>query len=531
MHIRKIVLADDEGTQCRILSSIIQKITPGTQIELCANGKEAWEKIQTGDTELLITDIRMPVMDGMELIRLVSAAFPNVIIILISAFQEFEYAKNAISCGVSEYLVKPFRIDDVRRILEKAAEQIRAKREENEKNSLYETMLLKACQDSQQKQLIDLMRGRKLTDRPDGHLCTTLQHPGLIAVVCWKNRSLILPPPTGISFFMQERLMEFISDLFENALFVPLENHPDSALQQLALLLPGIEMNTFHLLSAKLVRKCTAEGIVFWMGVSEPQVDLYSSLHVALTQAEEVALFRFYSPKEPMIFSYSELNGTLDLPTDSLSGFEKELREATLVCNTEKLTQQLALLKKEIQALPNKHPRKVRHRVSSMIVSILKDLDGMISAKEYDEILNNAYYQFNLCDSCDNLISLSHTLLEKAAAYFIQESGQYDAVEDIISYIKKHFTEELSLQQLADRVHFSANYLSTQIKRKTGMAYAGYIGWLRTEMACKLLTETDYRVMEIATRCGYRDSSYFNRIFCRKYGLTPEQYRKAHKKC
>lgn len=183
MYIHKIVLADDEGTQRRVLSAIIQKLTPQTQIELCTNGKEAWEKVQEGDTELLITDIRMPVMDGMELIRLVSEAFPKTKIVLISAYQEFEYAKNAITCGVSEYLLKPFRVDDVKKILEKLEAQIRAQRNEGRHNSRYENLLIKAGRDSGLKQLIDIMCYKKSFDAPDAKLLSALCHPDRKSVV------------------------------------------------------------------------------------------------------------------------------------------------------------------------------------------------------------------------------------------------------------------------------------------------------------------------------------------------------------
>lgn len=166
-----------------------------------------------------------------------------------------------------------------------------------------------------------------------------------------------------------------------------------------------------------------------------------------------------------------------------------------------------------------------------MIVSIVRDLDGMITQQAYDELLNEAYHLYGGCSTFEQLFSISLELLKRSCAYFTQESGQYDAVEDIIAYVKKHYTEDISLSMLADRVHFSANYLSMQIKKKTGMSYVSYLTLLRTERACKLLVETDRKVADIGTECGYRDSSYFNRIFCRKFGLSPEQYRKVHKKC
>lgn len=528
MYIRKIVLADDEGTQRKVLSAIIQKLAPQTQIELCTNGKEAWEKVQAGDTELLITDIRMPVMDGMELIRLVSEAFPQIKIVLISAYQEFEYAKNAISCGVSEYLIKPFRVDEVKKLLEKLEAQIRAQRDGDRHNSRYERLLVKAEKDAAQRQLIDMMCYKKHPEKPDPQLLAALSHAGLAAVLRWKIRTLSIP--AGISTASQENLLARTELLFPDGVLVPLENRQDTNERRVALLIPKTDLESCQRRLMQLIRQCSREGIVFWTGLSACHPDLFAALSAALQQAEEMLLFGFYYPREAMLFCYPDFCDVLTLPMDSIAGFEKDIRQAVHTENREALTARLSSLKKSLMTPPFKYPSGVRHRISSMVVSILKDLDGMISVKEYDEILNDAYYRYNLCDSCEELFEISLTLLERAMAYFTQESGQYDAVEDIIAYIKKHFTEEISLQQLADRVHFSTNYLSAQIKKKTGMSYVSYLTWLRTEMACKLLMETDLRVMEVAARCGYKDSSYFNRIFCRKYGISPEQYRKAHKK-
>ena len=140
MYIRKIVLADDEGTQLKILSSLIHKLTPQTELVLCSDGYAAWEAVQAGDTELLITDIRMPSMDGIELIRQVSEAYPMTAIVLISAWQEFDYAQSAIACGVSEYLVKPFRVEDIRKLLSKMETKISSMQKEQERSLGYEAL-------------------------------------------------------------------------------------------------------------------------------------------------------------------------------------------------------------------------------------------------------------------------------------------------------------------------------------------------------------------------------------------------------
>lgn len=189
MNIRKIIIADDESIQRNVLSSVVRKIVPPlTEIEICVNGKEAFEKISKGGTDLLITDIRMPVMDGMELISLVARDFPQIKIILISAYQEFEYAKSAISCGVSEYLVKPFRIEEVRRLLQKMDEEIGEQRQTTETQNQYENLLHQFEKDNQQKALAALLNGQKPPEELQAFNTNALNHPGITILIRWNIR-------------------------------------------------------------------------------------------------------------------------------------------------------------------------------------------------------------------------------------------------------------------------------------------------------------------------------------------------------
>lgn len=536
MSIQNIVLADDEAIQRNVLSNIIQKISPRTNIVLCRNGKEAWEAIRHGDADLLITDIRMPVMDGMELIRLVSSSYPQIKIILISAYQEFEYAKTAISCGISEYLIKPFRIDDIRKLLLKMDEEISRQKDAIRKTLLYESMLESSRKDAQLKLLSAMLDGRKITAPPDESLTALIRSPGMAAVIRWKIRSAALTADNfnssrSLSSSQQERLLFRLKQLFSNGIFVPLAKGMDPCECRLALLIPSFSQEEVRHLFHNLTSECSFDRILFWAGISDYQENLQNSLVSARQQAEEMLAFGFYHPESSCIYYYADMNHVLQLPMISLSGFEGSIREAVHTGDLELLKKKLAVLKSELEKAPRRHPVKVRYRISSMIVSIVKELDGMISPEEYDKILNDSYLRYGSCDTFNGLFEISFLILEYASAYFTQESGQYDTVADVITFIKKHFTEDISLQQLADKVHFSANYLSMQIKKRTGMSYVSYLTALRTETACKMLTETDSRIADIASACGYRDSSYFNRIFSRKYGMSPEQYRKAHKKC
>lgn len=155
----------------------------------------------------------------------------------------------------------------------------------------------------------------------------------------------------------------------------------------------------------------------------------------------------------------------------------------------------------------------------------------MIPPEEYDRLLNNAYQRFAECDSMQSLFQIAQELLEKSAFCFAQSRENHDVIENVIAYIHAHLQEDISVQSLADQFHFHPNYLSAQLKERTGESCVNYILSLRMRKARRMLVETDLRVVEIAGECGFRDSSYFNRAFRKKYELSPEQYRKVHKTC
>ncbi len=176
------------------------------------------------------------------------------------------------------------------------------------------------------------------------------------------------------------------------------------------------------------------------------------------------------------------------------------------------------------------YPNKIKHRVSSVIVLILKELENEILQVQYDQLLNQSYQMYAECDSFDRLFEISKQLLGQAIMYSRQKVNQTDVLEECIAYIKAHLDSDLSLQKVADYIHFHPNYLSGKLKEKVGLPYSVYVLKLRMELASRLLMDTNDKIQDIAVSCGFHDSNYFNRMFRREFNISPEQYRKAHKK-
>ena len=424
MYIRKIVLADDEGTQLKILSSLIHKLTPQTELVLCSDGYAAWEAVQAGDTELLITDIRMPSMDGIELIRQVSEAYPMTAIVLISAWQEFDYAQSAIACGVSEYLVKPFRVEDIRKLLSKMETKISSMQKEQERSLGYEALLEQHLRESRQSLLLSLMYGRPCGETtfesPLLHsLSASLSSPGVMAVLRWEVRpgSSSASSPFALSRPRMETLTEYIHRLFPTDFLVPLDNSLSSSERRLALLLPGFSLAGCISSFERLISLCRAEDIVFQAGLSKEHPDLFAALNTALCQAEEALSFSFYFP-----------------------GFEKNIRRAVHTGNCEEIQRSLSLLEKELSQEPFKAPARVKHGVSSLAVSVLaiQNNDEETSALIVDlsEMLQYTFRSFAektlLCDEIGWVSNYLHIMSKRYDNLFCTRMDIDENLEDAL---------------------------------------------------------------------------------------------------
>ena len=445
MYIRKIVLADDEGTQLKILSSLIHKLTPQTELVLCSDGYAAWEAVQAGDTELLITDIRMPSMDGIELIRQVSEAYPMTAIVLISAWQEFDYAQSAIACGVSEYLVKPFRVEDIRKLLSKMETKISSMQKEQERSLGYEALLEQHIRESRQSLLLSLMYGRPCGETtfesPLLHsLSASLSSPGVMAVLRWGVRpgSSSASSPFALSRPRMETLTEYIHRLFHTDFLVPLDNSLSSSERRLALLLPGFSLAGCISSFERLISLCRAEDIVFQAGLSKEHPDLFAALNTALCQAEEALSFSFYFPGKTTLFDCHKPDSAPAM--FSLSGFEKNIRRAVHTGSCEEIQRSLSLLEKELSQEPFKAPARVKHGVSSLAVSVLaiQNNDEETSALIVDlsEMLQYTFRSFAektlLCDEIGWVSNYLHIMSKRYDNLFCTRMDIDENLEDAL---------------------------------------------------------------------------------------------------
>ena len=324
MAINSIVLADDESIQRDTLSTIIQRYV-SANIRLCSNGRDALSLIEEELPDLLITDIRMPVMDGMELIKEVSSRYPSLKTVLISAYSEFSYAKTAITCGVSEYLLKPFRPEEIRKLLEKLDAEISAAQAQ----SLWDRLQKKAATNQQLMALSASLYGLPLPTGKETDLSALVPPRGHLLLFRWKSRQnhgVVKSPAPGnvLTDRQQEQLLIQLCQNFPEGIFLPLRKGLDSSECRLLVLLPESRSEEELLKSLSSFQR----NFIYWTVVASYFIEEMASLKEIFQQANQLLSYSFYYPESSQTFSLDPEILAAVPSMLSLHAYEKTLQEA-----------------------------------------------------------------------------------------------------------------------------------------------------------------------------------------------------------
>lgn len=521
-----VFIADDEHI---VLEGIRKKIdAEGSAFSLAGeatDGEIAFSMIQELKPDILITDIKMPFMDGLELSRLLKKIQPWIKIIILSGHDEFEYAKEAISIGVEDYILKPFTSDELKKSLEKVAHNIdKAKQEEKDitklkaelessailvKNKFLTDLVLGSCDTStifQSAKELDinlLSRYYKLAvsdlrDGKEGDKEKSLDETKSALL------NLAKSSPQVISFFISPtRFVSIIKGSDKDELeeysynFAEAVSHIVS-LQQSYIVITALSATVEH---SSLIAKSYRDVV-----------------HV-LEQS------RFYNKSR--IVSADDIASSSDgiLSLQENDPLVERLKYAQKSEISAIISQYLELLKDNSDSF---------HVIASylfvdvvMAVSKLaENLGGNIKTL-MPEILTHSFVE-NAVQNPDIFEEETRKILETILTFRDSRiQGRYgDVILKAKDYIQSNFkSQDTCLRVVAEAVNFSPNHFSTIFSQECGTTFIEYLTNVRIDEAKRLLRNTDMKGADIAYECGFSDPHYFSFIFKKTTGLSPREYK------
>lgn len=531
----RVFLVEDES----IIRETLRDTVPWEQcgytfVGEAGDGEIALPMIRQTKPDVLITDIRMPFMDGLALSKLVLSEFPKVKVIIISGYDDFEYARQAIDIGVEQYLLKPITKNNLLDVLE----NVRKKIESEQKQNSYLVQFHMETQEYEQyarRRFLERVVAGRLSVQQIYEEAAKLDLD--LRAQCYTIALFSLQETSGVTEGYSEPSARVRDALLEHFLKYP------------EYILFRWNLNTYAVLikgdSSRIqdyIRRCTdavrsqyetlAPKQNWYVAVGTPTQRL-STLPACFEEVSRLWACRHIVPEQHIL-----MPGTVDFltKTDSNSGLEQ--LDAAKVNPAILLGVMNGASVEEIPSFVDEYALSVSEALESKLFCQYLMLSIRFTAAEFVSSLGQSQKEFLDSVSCLDMVNQNVTETELKfymrevliAAVNLRERASSSQCQGLLSqavrFIDEHFTEDnLSLNRVAQQVNISPNYLSAVFSQEKGKTLTEYVTERRMERAKELLRTTDKRSGEVAFEVGYRDPHYFSFIFKKTQGCTPRDYR------
>ncbi len=497
----KVLIVDDECMMRQGIRHMIEWEKEGyLLVGEAANGEEGLLMIEEHQPDIVLADIVMPVLDGMEFAVIVKKRFPKVKLIMLSSYDDFEYVKKTLLNGACDYILKPsLNSEELLDMLGRAAGTIPGMQLEKKKET------------SINEKLIRYLNGYE-TDLKDGDFSQRFPYTNC--------RLLLSKDSIGQTGRLEDGmgLVRFIEDYWKGQTDFEIEVLLAGGDVCVMILNYRVRDEEHMLAQAKqCVHKlnCYRPGSFWIYGTLFHGME---GLKNSYQRGCDLFDLKFYYKGTPFLcaaqarrcrkaerFSYEQYTELL-----KYRSFKEALKQleayVTYMCNC---TAEEYLLK---------------NTAKNLIYNFLLEkekADGEMSANKSD-----FFRKIDHCRYVQDFKKQMEIMIEDLDRECDRKSYADSRLNEIKQYIEQNYAQELELKQVAKKFNYNYNYLSTYFNKKTGRSFSEYLNRICIEKACELLKSTSCTIAQVSERTGYSDPSYFSRIFKNQTGKTPAQWKR-----
>ena len=532
----KIILVDDEE---EIRQGMIKRIDweglGFTVVGEAENGIEALDIIDKTSPDIVITDIRMPFMDGIKLSENIKFRFPTTKVVIISGFDAFEYAQTAIELGVLRYILKPINSKEMSELLTEMKVTLDEERhskndiqalKQNYKKSLpilKERFLNHWLEDYVDMDIIeesiDTFELQSLTNelavaviRPDDQPkkdadITLIKNKVLLNVAIFNIcEEIVKENNLGIIFMRTNEIVILISlgegelPKTSNRISIGLEQIRTSIEKYLSVTVTigvGNACHNLSILYKSYASALSALDYTIMLGNNKiiylDDIEPSGREELKLDEVDERALLMAIKLGSP-----EDIKKTIDMLTGRIDGMQLYLKDYQLY-----------------------------------IIDILSIILNFVTSMELDWDLvwdkkDNFLLEINKLKTKERINAWLFDICIKISNELAQtrNHNKNDLIEKAKDYIHQHYSDEdLNAEKLCDILHISTNYFSSLFKKETGLTFTTYLTQIRIDQAKKLLRNTDLKTFDIGNQVGYSQGHYFSYVFKKNTGVSPTEYR------
>ena len=535
-----ILIVDDEQLIRQGLRARIEYLGIDVdEIFEAENGLMALRLQEEHPIDVVITDIRMPDMDGLELIQEMQKKNNQIKFVVLSGYAEFSYAETAIRLGVKAYLLKPVSNDDLKAAFDKAYKEMEQtasvrqevqmkKRMDREKQVYQQEKALNALFSSQEAGAVTREQLCKLCGYDEKMWAGGAESVLYLAILHINKESFehqrFRPVDHELVRFMIRNIFEEIQAPCEKLLV----NSLSDTRQMYGIFIGDdkkklrMEVERIYLRMRSVLEK--KMGIYLTIGVSRCR----SQLEEKETSEARQALKQRIIYGKANIYFYEDIRilGEQEFPVSQLHLLEQYI-EHNEIFKVKNLVQEI-FSEELVKKYGSAYLRIMWIRILNLLLHHYERRGR--NAAEIEKMLQN----YNLLDRIQSLQEIRQKIIEMVmecvSTESVADANARSKIQMAIGYIQEHFAENLTINVLAEHYGMSPNYFSSMFKKEMSRSAVNYITELRINQARELLYHSELSVVDISKKVGYEDSQYFFRVFKKYLGMTPLQYREESRK-
>lgn len=499
----KVLIVDDEKLERRGINFLLTQAGVECEVAEADNGRIALEYIQDNNVDILLTDVKMPLMDGIELISRVNELGKDIKTIIFSGCSDFNYARQAVRLGVSDYILKPVNPEEFTESITRIISEIEKNREQKSfsnksREYIMEHILYLATSGSNLKDVEEYTGERMSVDFLSDYHCLVL--------------------------------IDFNSDFFGNKGIDFKEKFVEDKGGYTYL-----NLNTHQSLfffkdrSANYVQ--VAEGIIGKVFVMYGEkcfaavsslFDGYENMSNAMEELDALMENKFYYKPGEVFYKGKNIDNTDPVSVDD-DAIMKQMKQALKMKDAKGL-------RVHFENFCHKYRNKTNFSqvyIKFLFANLLKDFNQ--SMPDTDErVLNEEIEALYKAGDFNAVIEVVNKNIDRLEEHFSRNPQMmHREIEVIKQYIFEHYGDEISVDSLADLVYLAPSYLSSIFKKETGQNLSKFIKAYRMEKAKYMLENTMSKIVDISALCGYPNVSYFCSSFREYYGVSPQKYRES----
>ncbi|MGI2297862.1 response regulator [Paenibacillus sp. GXUN7292] len=533
----KVVLVDDELQMLNWLQLMLEKTEFPAELKgTFANGREAYEYCMEHPVDLVITDIRMPLMDGLQLIQQLKSNKPHVRFLILSAYEEFHYASEGMRLGASNYLLKAeITVDELNEALKRISNDIsneqrigdelkNMRKAINENQQALRNVYLKELIRGEEKAIVNFLHKKEFLQ-----LKLEMKYPVVLAVgfeaaefeqkaAQFKSRELLeLAVVNVVEETLEAELGIGNSCPMDTGLFAVTINIPNTGSK-------SIRERMLHFANRISVNLWSYLKLHAAIGISEIYGNI-TELNQRWKEAGQALGQNLFYGRQ-VIVCYQDIIFDIQSRTHEEKGRTLYEKAAQLleIDYYDELQEELFRL---VRAIEEK-----KHLLATDVKSVFLEIAYMMRRKL--QSLSAAPVEnvrFVGIDQAATFQDCKAWLLDQVNDFMsvVNKNKRSPAITEVCQYVEQNYMGNVSLQEAASIVHLNKTYLSGLFKKEMGVNFNDYLTQIRLDKARELIVTNQCNIGELAEKVGYTNSSHFTKVFKKTMGMSPLEFKKNKK--